>query len=52
MKNNLNEKIKNIYSKFMNDLSRAKDDKDQRVATLLEDAEEEYVDKLKKDIKL
>ena len=52
MKNDLNKKIEEIYNTFKKELQRAKDEKDKRVADLFEQAEEDYVEKIKKDIKL
>ena len=52
MKSDLNKKIEEIHCNFKKELQIAKVKKDRRVAELLELAEEEYVEKIKKDIKL
>ena len=52
MKSDLNKKIEEIYNTFKKELQRAKDEKDKRIAELLECAEGEYIEKIKKEIKL
>ncbi len=52
MKSDLNKKIEEIYKAFKLDLKKAKDEKDRRIAELLERAEKEYIEKIKKSIKL
>jgi vacuolar-type H+-ATPase subunit H len=52
MKSDLNRKIEEICNKFKQDLKKAKDEKNRKVAELLENAEKEYVEKIKQDINL
>ena len=52
MKSNLNQKISEIYSNFKKGMQKAKNEKDEKVASILEQAEEDYVEKIKKDINL
>jgi len=52
MVGDINKKISEIYEKYKSDIQKAKDLKDQEMASLLERAENEYVEKLKKDINL
>ncbi|MDA3840681.1 MAG: hypothetical protein PF572_06385 [Patescibacteria group bacterium] len=52
MKSDLNRKIEEIYAAFKKEVQAAKDEKDRLIADLLERAEEEYIEKIKKDIKL
>ena len=52
MKSDLNNKIEEIHKTFVSELQKAKDEKDKKIAELFERVEEEYIEKIKKDIKL
>ena len=52
MENDINKKIEEIYNSFKLELQKVKDKKNKKIAELMEKAEEDYIEKIKKDIKL